>query len=157
MASIWDDPKNVEKLKLLWTEKGFSALQIAEELGGIGRSAVIGKIHRLKLTGKGIRSHGQHQTKKKRAKRKFTLQNLPLALRPAPTSPDALSGESIPALRLPLEKLERGMCRYPYGEKSPYAFCGAAALEDKPYCRAHQALCYGASFDRMAARAIIAA
>ena len=38
-------------LKKLWTE-GLSASQIAAELGGITRNAVIGKVHRLGLSGR---------------------------------------------------------------------------------------------------------
>ena len=45
----WTDER-VELLKKLWTE-GLSASQIAAELGGITRNAVIGKVHRLGLVG----------------------------------------------------------------------------------------------------------
>src|SRR6201998_2311518 len=40
-----------ELLKKLWGE-GLSASQIAAELGGITRNAVIGKVHRLGLSGR---------------------------------------------------------------------------------------------------------
>src|SRR5260221_129680 len=46
----WTDER-VETLKKLWTE-GLSASQIAAELGGITRNAVIGKVHRLGLSGR---------------------------------------------------------------------------------------------------------
>jgi len=47
----WTDER-VELLKKLWME-GFSASQIANELGeGVTRNAVIGKVHRLKLSGR---------------------------------------------------------------------------------------------------------
>jgi len=47
----WTDER-VELLKKLWME-GFSASQIAAELGdGVTRNAVIGKVHRLKLSGR---------------------------------------------------------------------------------------------------------
>ena len=47
----WTDER-VELLKKLWME-GFSASQIAGELGeGVTRNAVIGKVHRLKLSGR---------------------------------------------------------------------------------------------------------
>src|SRR5258707_2747179 len=46
----WTDER-VETLKKLWTE-GLSASQIAAELGGITRNAVIGKVHRLSLSGR---------------------------------------------------------------------------------------------------------
>src|SRR5262245_51840909 len=46
----WTDER-VEQLKRLWSE-GLSASQIAAELGGITRNAVIGKVHRLGLSGR---------------------------------------------------------------------------------------------------------
>src|SRR5258705_9690362 len=46
----WNDER-VETLKRLWAE-GLSASQIATELGGITRNAVIGKVHRLGLSGR---------------------------------------------------------------------------------------------------------
>ena len=45
----WTDER-VELLKKLWAD-GLSASQIAAELGGITRNAVIGKVHRLGLSG----------------------------------------------------------------------------------------------------------
>ena len=51
MNMQWTDER-VEKLKRLWAE-GLSASQIAGELGnGITRNAVIGKVHRLGLSGR---------------------------------------------------------------------------------------------------------
>lgn len=44
----WTDER-VETLKSMWTE-GKSASQIAKELGGVTRNAVIGKVHRLGLS-----------------------------------------------------------------------------------------------------------
>src|SRR3954465_11588063 len=46
----WTDDR-VELLKKLWGD-GLSASQIAGELGGITRNAVIGKVHRLGLSGR---------------------------------------------------------------------------------------------------------
>jgi len=44
----WTDER-VELLKKMWAE-GQSASQIAKELGGVTRNAVIGKVHRLGLS-----------------------------------------------------------------------------------------------------------
>ena len=44
----WTDER-VETLKAMWAE-GKSASQIAKELGGVTRNAVIGKVHRLGLS-----------------------------------------------------------------------------------------------------------
>ncbi|QPQ55993.1 GcrA cell cycle regulator [Allosphingosinicella flava] len=43
----WTDER-IDRLKALWT-KGMTASQIADELGGVSRNAVIGKAHRLGL------------------------------------------------------------------------------------------------------------
>lgn len=43
----WTEER-IEQLKSMW-EKGMTASQIAEELGGVSRNAVIGKAHRLGL------------------------------------------------------------------------------------------------------------
>ena len=46
----WTDER-VELLKKLWAD-GLSASQIAAELGGVTRNSVIGKVHRLGLSGR---------------------------------------------------------------------------------------------------------
>ncbi|HWW59661.1 MAG TPA: GcrA family cell cycle regulator, partial [Sphingopyxis sp.] len=43
----WTDER-IESLRNMW-EKGLTASQIADELGGVSRNAVIGKAHRLGL------------------------------------------------------------------------------------------------------------
>ncbi|MDG1155856.1 MAG: GcrA family cell cycle regulator [Paracoccaceae bacterium] len=50
----WTDDR-VEILKKLWVE-GQSASQIAKELGGVTRNAVIGKVHRLGLSNRATSS-----------------------------------------------------------------------------------------------------
>ncbi|MBA3326407.1 MAG: GcrA cell cycle regulator [Rhodobacteraceae bacterium] len=47
----WTDER-VETLRAMWAE-GKSASQIAKELGGVTRNAVIGKVHRLGLSNRG--------------------------------------------------------------------------------------------------------
>src|SRR5512134_1496608 len=49
-SMAWTDER-VELLKKLWAE-GLSASQIASRLGGVTRNAVIGKVHRLGLSGR---------------------------------------------------------------------------------------------------------
>ena len=48
----WTDDR-VETLKRMWGE-GASASQIAKELGGVTRNAVIGKVHRLGLSNRNL-------------------------------------------------------------------------------------------------------
>jgi len=52
----WSDDR-VELLKKMWGE-GQSASQIAKELGGVTRNAVIGKVHRLGLSNRSGTSKG---------------------------------------------------------------------------------------------------
>tara|TARA_Y100000385_G_scaffold151323_1_gene156892 strand:- start:1388 stop:1972 length:585 start_codon:yes stop_codon:yes gene_type:complete len=54
MQMSWTDDR-VEVLKKLWVE-GQSASQIAKELGGVTRNAVIGKVHRLGLSNRATSS-----------------------------------------------------------------------------------------------------
>ena len=49
-GATWTDER-VELLKKLWAD-GLSASQIATELGNVTRNAVIGKVHRLGLSGR---------------------------------------------------------------------------------------------------------
>ena len=58
----WTDER-VELLKKLWNE-GLSASQIAAQLGGVSRNAVIGKVHRLKLSGRGKTTTAAPRSKK---------------------------------------------------------------------------------------------
>ena len=64
----WTDDR-VEVLKKMWGE-GQSASQIAKELGGVTRNAVIGKVHRLGLSNRAGSSSAA--TAKKEAKSKAT-------------------------------------------------------------------------------------
>ena len=48
MATEWTEDR-VDTLKGLW-QRGYTARQIAEKLGGVTRNAVIGKAHRMGLS-----------------------------------------------------------------------------------------------------------
>ena len=58
----WTEER-VELLKKLWAE-GLSASQIAAQLGGVSRNAVIGKVHRLKLSGRARSTSSAPRAKK---------------------------------------------------------------------------------------------
>ncbi|OJI93962.1 GcrA cell cycle regulator [Planktotalea frisia] len=62
----WTDER-VETLKKMWGE-GQSASQIAKELGGVTRNAVIGKVHRLGLSNRTTTSTAKSDAKPKTAK-----------------------------------------------------------------------------------------
>lgn len=55
----WTDER-VETLKKMWAE-GQSASQIAKELGGVTRNAVIGKVHRLGLSNRATGTSGKDE------------------------------------------------------------------------------------------------
>jgi GcrA cell cycle regulator len=76
----WTDER-VETLKRMWAE-GQSASQIAKELGGVTRNAVIGKVHRLGLSN---RSGGREEEEE------AALPASP-GLGPAATAPAAEAG-----------------------------------------------------------------
>ena len=61
----WTDDR-VELLKKMWGE-GQSASQIAKELGGVTRNAVIGKVHRLGLSNRATSGTAKTEAKPKAA------------------------------------------------------------------------------------------
>ena len=61
----WNDDR-VELLKKLWAD-GLSASQIAGRLGGVTRNAVIGKVHRLGLSGRATTSRMKSHRPRARA------------------------------------------------------------------------------------------
>ncbi len=87
----WTDQR-IDQLKTLW-EKGLTASQIADELGGVSRNAVIGKAHRL-----GLKSRPSpvkaNEPEKKAAPKKAAAPAKPIAaapMRPRPAAPVAPS------------------------------------------------------------------
>ena len=64
----WTDER-VELLKKMWTE-GQSASQIAKELGGVTRNAVIGKVHRLGLSNRAGATPAKAEAKPAKAEAK---------------------------------------------------------------------------------------
>ena len=60
-ASMSWTPDRVDSLKKMWSD-GQSASQIANDLGGVTRNAVIGKIHRLGLSNRGTVTSKDKQT-----------------------------------------------------------------------------------------------
>ncbi|MEM6939384.1 MAG: GcrA family cell cycle regulator [Pseudomonadota bacterium] len=89
----WTDDR-VETLKRMWGE-GQSASQIAKELGGVTRNAVIGKVHRLGLsnrtsgagTAKAEAKPKAKATAKAEAKPKAAAKTEPVEMRTEPAAP----------------------------------------------------------------------
>jgi GcrA cell cycle regulator len=83
MTNCWTEDR-VAILKKLWTE-GLSASQIAKQLGGVTRNAVIGKVHRLGLAGRAAPS------------RPIKRITVPIVRVRAPLEPSAVDGAAIAA------------------------------------------------------------
>ena len=73
----WTDER-VETLKCMWGE-GQSASQIAKELGGVTRNAVIGKVHRLGLSNRAVSADEEEEA--------------PQVATAAPMKPEAMRAE----------------------------------------------------------------
>lgn len=147
----WTDER-VSLLRKLWTE-GLSASQIAKQLGGVTRNAVIGKVHRLGLAGRA--------TPSRPAKRPVRVARpaRPVTGPSAPRLRNAIGGvmPSQPTVMIPaLEPLRRedgttvsvltltdSMCKFPIGDPpdADFAFCGRDACAG-PYCADHARLAY---------------
>jgi GcrA cell cycle regulator len=145
----WNDER-VELLKKLWTE-GLSASQIAGRLGQVTRNAVIGKVHRLGLSGRAttsrMKSHRPRPraaTAKRLAKPRFAnVGNTALrALYQADTEPYVPPVEElvIPlAERKSIETLLECDCRWPIGDpqEAEFHFCAKKKVAGLPYCEFH--------------------
>lgn len=78
----WTDER-IERLKAMWT-KGATASQIAEELGGVSRNAVIGKAHRLGLESRPSPVKAGEEKGKKAKAAPAPKAPKPVAAKPAP-------------------------------------------------------------------------
>jgi GcrA cell cycle regulator len=155
----WTDER-VEQLKKLWMD-GLSASQIALELGGITRNAVIGKVHRLGLSGRAKTSSHASASRQKRTQRaqpkpvrsaQRPLLNTQMKLT-AEASADPYVDESLVApvaLRLELTQLTERTCKWPIGDPAleDFHFCGNASPEAGPYCSYHSRIAYQAVPER---------
>ncbi len=140
----WTDER-VELLKKLWLD-GLSASQIAKQLGGVTRNAVIGKVHRLGLSGRATPSQPQRPVFK-----------APRPARPVAAAPRRVASEA-PALPVvtaapafyaeepgsaTVLTLGAHMCKWPIGDPSTdgFTFCGRRS-SDGPYCGEHARVAY---------------
>ncbi len=143
----WTDER-VELLKKLWQD-GLSASQIAKQLGGVTRNAVIGKVHRLGLSGRAAPS--------KPARTVFKAPRPARSVTSAPSAPRRISSEpvSLHAPAPPVRYVEEApgtatvltlgahMCKWPIGDPAQdnFTFCGRRA-GDGPYCHEHSQVAY---------------
>jgi GcrA cell cycle regulator len=81
----WTDQR-IDQLKSLW-EKGLTASQIADELGGVSRNAVIGKAHRLGLKSRPSPVKANEPEKKAAPKKVAAAPAKPIAAAPVRPRP----------------------------------------------------------------------
>ena len=155
----WSDDRT-EQLKKLW-EAGLSASQIASELGNVTRNAVIGKVHRLGLTGraKSPSSAAPRQRKARpaqhmmRVARPAARGNQTLALSfEIELEPDPIAYDNVVPMsqRLTMLELNDSTCHWPIGDpaSSEFFFCGGQSLINLPYCAHHSRIAYQPASDR---------
>ncbi len=143
----WTDER-VETLKKLWAE-GLSASQIAGRLGSVTRNAVIGKVHRLGLSGRATTSRMKsHRPRPRMAAKRLVKGRLsPLgnpAFRALYTETDPYQ-PPVEELVIPanerkyIQTLTECNCRWPIGDPqaSDFHFCGKNKVPGLPYCEFH--------------------
>jgi len=128
----WTSEK-VEKLKELWG-KGSTANEIAQILGGVTRNAVIGKAHRLNLSGKiqtkkssSLATNNNESKTSRRTLRRGKFKSLIIEKDFEPENPKQL------------EELDENSCKWPIGHpnENNFYFCGRNSLKDFSYCKLH--------------------
>ena len=163
---MWTEER-VELLKKLWGE-GLSASQVAKQLGGVTRNAVIGKVHRLGLSGRATVQTARSkpaQPKQYRARPRpaaavsarsggahAVAQPLPKerkvepSLAPTPSLKVVEEEEEFidPRDRATVLTLTERTCKWPIGDPGQpgFHFCGKHADPGSPYCEKHQAKAY---------------
>ena len=163
----WTDER-INTLKKMWKE-GKSAAEIAKTLGkGVTRNAVIGKAHRMGLSGR------PSPIKKPAPPKKDTAKVAPKPVAAAPKAPPkkAAAAPTTNKVQPPsreaeeLKKMEREaprigggialidlterMCKWPIGDPkdADFSFCGLGIRPGTPYCPEHAAMAYQASSRR---------
>ena len=161
----WTDER-VERLRQLWTE-GRSASQIATEIGnGVTRNAVIGKVHRLGMSGRA--KDQAPATAKPRPVKPIVERSAPMshsapmtrgatALAYAPIHEPILAPRAVRqdvvvpmTTRVSIMELREAMCRWPLGDPSTqeFRYCGCRSPIGAPYCADHSRLAYQPTQDR---------
>lgn len=153
----WTEER-VAELKKLWAE-GHSASQIAKRLGSVTRNAVIGKVHRLGLSGRATPSRPVKRPPRlarpkpaptprqaQAAAPRAAAAGGALAIRPEPAHAPITEAEAnIEPQRLPngdmvtVLTVKDSMCKWPIGDPADagFGFCGHRTAEGSPYCAEH--------------------
>ena len=151
----WNDER-VELLKKLWAE-GLSASQIAGRLGGVTRNAVIGKVHRLGLSGRATsprsaspRPRRNHVPRQNRSPSLLFGTRGNTALKAAYDAEPEFLPAPVEELVIPLHErasiltLKESMCHWPIGDPGDpeFHFCGRKKSGAIPYCDYHARRAY---------------
>jgi GcrA cell cycle regulator len=151
-AGVGWTEERVETLKKLWLD-GLSASQIAKQLGGVTRNAVIGKVHRLGLSGRAAPSQPTRTVFKAprparpvqpAAPRRVEAQQQQQPNQQlAPAQPRRIMFDESPGSATVLT-LGAHMCKWPIGDPSAdsFTFCGKRSDGDGPYCGQHASIAY---------------
>lgn len=148
----WTDDR-VDLLKKLWSE-GLSASQIAGRLGSVTRNAVIGKVHRLGLSGRATTSRMKSSRPRARAAtaRRAAAQQRPNFRQLGnPAFRSLYQGDAEPFVPAPeeieipigerkgLQDLLENDCRWPIGDPQhdDFHFCNRHKVPGLPYCEFH--------------------
>ena len=149
MTAGWTEDR-VGALKKLWLE-GQSASQIAKQLGGgVTRNAVIGKVHRLGLSGRAAPSQPAratfHPSRPRPAAPPTQAPSAPRRIEAVQARPAAAQVPA-PMPDLPgtatVMTLGAHMCKWPIGDPSSneFSFCGRRSSEGV-YCVEHARVAY---------------
>lgn len=137
-TSSWTEDR-IETLTKLWRD-GQSASAIARALGGTTRNAVIGKVHRLGLSGRAVPARpGASRPGAPKPERRIPRSRL-APVRPAPL----VVVEDAPQWGLSdTASIGAHACRWPIGDpKAPgFALCGRPAVRGA-YCAPHGQIAY---------------
>jgi GcrA cell cycle regulator len=155
----WTDER-VEQLKKLWSD-GLSASQIAAELGGITRNAVIGKVHRLGLSGRAKSTSSASARPRKARSQSHMLRIGRASIRgntalahayevDAEAEPELIENIIPIGQRRTILELTEQTCRWPVGDpgSADFFFCGGNTLGGLPYCAYHSRVAYQPASDR---------
>ena len=159
----WTEDR-VSRLTKLWAD-GLSASQIAADLGGVTRNAVIGKVHRLGLSGRAKPASSAARAKRQprstgyaatRAPRATPRTNGATALKmdvdaEVRFQPKPAENVVVPiSRRLTVMQLTENTCKWPSGDPQypDFSFCGHNSKESTPYCEFHSKLAFQPASER---------
>jgi GcrA cell cycle regulator len=145
--NFWTEER-IAILRQMWAD-GATASAIARRLG-LSRSAVLGKIHRLRRSAAMPSVTSNREQATQAPFDAAALAYRPRGRQPAPQSPSEPRPKKPRRRGISLLELTNETCRFPHGEPGTpsFFFCGArdADLEGRrPYCPRHARLAYSSA------------